>query len=594
MALSKEQIDQLGLDLIYQPGGGGYQEKYYGGYQGVQHEIDAGTVSYLTGLGYTPRTINAAQGSGYSSSGGNTIDSAFLDNAYSQIAAKQATNNQLAEATAANQAAGNYVGAPQVGGENVAQQQSNLQALQAPAGTPGAALQGALQQNPNLTPEQQYQASLQGTATPGATAVDPNQPQTQTNAVQYDPSTGQPIGDATLTGQQVGGRLGTMQFGRVGNDVYEIMSDGSRRKVTEAEFNQKLRAQGLNLDVLPQLDLNNNLGDTPGGMPGTEFNADGTPKGPTDFLSDYKNTIKELGLNDIKAEFEKTKKEYIDLQNKKNEEIADINDNPWLSEGIRVKEVQKINDKYELKENTLSNLQKTYEAMYEEGLAQAKFIATGLQEDRNKMLDLALKREEAEGDLPPGAIGEYVFAVSQGYNGSFIDYQNQDANRKASTTNGLTDAIKSIQLQLLQKELETGKPPTDAQRSLAGFASRIEQTNPIFSTLEKSIVGMNYASFITQLNSPTSYLQSDNIQQYVQASRNFINAVLRRESGAVISPTEFAEARQQYLPQPGDSAGNLAQKKANRDLILNSYSTGSGNAYQSVDSLLGGSNPLGL
>lgn len=412
----------------------------------------------------------------------------------------------------------------------------------------------------------------------------------QTNAI--DPATGQPM-DATLSGQQVGGRLGTMQFGRVGNDVFEIMSDGSRRKVTEAEFSQKLRMQGLNLDVLPQLDLNDNISDTPGGT-GSGVNLDGTPKGPSDFITDYKNTIKDLGLSDIKAEFEKTKQEYIDLRNKKNGEIADINDNPWLSEGLRLEEIEKINTKYELKENTISNLQKTYESMYEEGIAQAKFIATGLQEDRNKMLDLALKREEAEGDLPPGAIGEYVFALSQGYMGSFMDYQNEDANRKASTTNGLTDAIKSIQLQLLQKELETGKPPTDAQRSLGGFASRIEQSNPIFSTLEKSIVGMSYPSFLAQINSPTSYLQSGSIQQYVQASRNFINAVLRRESGAVISPTEFAEARKQYLPEPGDDANNLAQKKANRDLILSSYQTGAGSAYQSVDSLLGGDNPLGI
>ena len=37
--------------------------------------------------------------------------------------------------------------------------------------------------------------------------------------------------------------------------------------------------------------------------------------------------------------------------------------------------------------------------MYQEGLAQAKFLTSGIQEDRNKMLDLALKREEAMYDL---------------------------------------------------------------------------------------------------------------------------------------------------------------------------------------------------
>ena len=49
-------------------------------------------------------------------------------------------------------------------------------------------------------------------------------------------------------------------------------------------------------------------------------------------------------------------------------------------------------------------------------------------------------------------------------------------------------------------------------------------------------------------------------QQIEQAQRNFINAVLRRESGAVISPEEFDNARKRVLPQPGDEPASIAQK----------------------------------
>lgn len=206
------------------------------------------------------------------------------------------------------------------------------------------------------------------------------------------------IAQGTTQPLQVGGKFGTQQFGRMGNDVYEIMSDGSRRKVTEAEFNQKLKAQGLNLDVLPQLDLNDNVDDTPGGA-STEFNEDGTMAGPSDFLTDYKNIISELGLTDIKGEFEKNKKAYEDLLNTKNEEILEVNNDPWLSASVRKLKTDKINARYEAKENTISNLMKYNESLYEEGLAQAKFIATGIQIDRNKLLDIALKREEALADL---------------------------------------------------------------------------------------------------------------------------------------------------------------------------------------------------
>lgn len=61
---------------------------------------------------------------------------------------------------------------------------------------------------------------------------------------------------------------------------------------------------------------------------------------------------------------------------------------------------------------------------------------------------------------------------------------------------------------------------------------------------------------------------SDKQQQVEQAQRDFINAILRRESGAVISPQEFDNAQKQYFAQPGDSQAVLAQKKANRQTAI--------------------------
>lgn len=57
---------------------------------------------------------------------------------------------------------------------------------------------------------------------------------------------------------------------------------------------------------------------------------------------------------------------------------------------------------------------------------------------------------------------------------------------------------------------------------------------------------------------------TDSEQMIEQAQRDFINAVLRRESGASIAPAEFSNARIQYFPQPGDSPEVIKQKAANR------------------------------
>tara|TARA_R100001530_G_scaffold34938_1_gene27299 strand:+ start:2308 stop:2460 length:153 start_codon:yes stop_codon:yes gene_type:complete len=47
-----------------------------------------------------------------------------------------------------------------------------------------------------------------------------------------------------------------------------------------------------------------------------------------------------------------------------------------------------------------------------------------------------------------------------------------------------------------------------------------------------------------------NFLKGDVVRQQKQTERDFVNAVLRRESGAAISGSEFRTARKQYLPQP--------------------------------------------
>jgi len=57
-------------------------------------------------------------------------------------------------------------------------------------------------------------------------------------------------------------------------------------------------------------------------------------------------------------------------------------------------------------------------------------------------------------------------------------------------------------------------------------------------------------------------------QKTIQARVNFITAVLRKESGASISPTEFATAEKNYFPSPGDPKAIVEQKQKARELAI--------------------------
>ena len=76
-----------------------------------------------------------------------------------------------------------------------------------------------------------------------------------------------------------------------------------------------------------------------------------------------------------------------------------------------------------------------------------------------------------------------------------------------------------------------------------------------------------------------SSLQSPQGQRFYQASRNFIAAVLRKESGAAISDGEYTNGLKQYFPRVGDGPEVLKQKEALRESAIKGMVNVSGDAF---------------
>lgn len=63
-------------------------------------------------------------------------------------------------------------------------------------------------------------------------------------------------------------------------------------------------------------------------------------------------------------------------------------------------------------------------------------------------------------------------------------------------------------------------------------------------------------------------LKSSQRQRFEQSMRQFVNAVLRRESGAAIPETELANYTKQYFPSFGDSEDTRLQKQSARRVAI--------------------------
>ena len=122
---------------------------------------------------------------------------------------------------------------------------------------------------------------------------------------------------------------------------------------------------------------------------------------------------------------------------------------------------------------------------------------------------------------------------------------------------------------------------TQQQYTDAGFAERMAAANGIMEDLAKRGTKGNTAASRWANSSlvPNEMIPGESLQLQ-QAQRDFVNAQLRRESGAAISESEFDNARKQYFPQPGDSDAVVAQKKEARERAQQNMGRGAGGAYR--------------
>ncbi len=123
------------------------------------------------------------------------------------------------------------------------------------------------------------------------------------------------------------------------------------------------------------------------------------------------------------------------------------------------------------------------------------------------------------------------------------------------------------------------KPLNESQGAATNFGSRAMRAHEQMSALEAAGDGSpgSIKRFMTaatpglgmgldeSMGTLTNWTQSKEQQLAEQAQRNFITAVLRKESGASISPGEFSTAAQIYFPQPNDTAEVKLQKKQTRE-----------------------------
>lgn len=161
------------------------------------------------------------------------------------------------------------------------------------------------------------------------------------------------------------------------------------------------------------------------------------------------------------------------------------------------------------------------------------------------------------------------------------------------------------------------KPLNEAQGNATAYGMRMAEANKIITDLEKKgvtntgairsaisgtvgltpFVGEKLGESVSAMMNPLPGFMggpSSEQQQVDQARRNFITAVLRKESGAAISPAEFSNEEKKYFPQAGDTADVIAQKQAARNLAIQAMTVQAGPQGARQIPTSNANDPLGL
>jgi len=152
-----------------------------------------------------------------------------------------------------------------------------------------------------------------------------------------------------------------------------------------------------------------------------------------------------------------------------------------------------------------------------------------------------------------------------------------------------------------------GTAMTESQSNATAYGMRMKEANAILDDLSKKgvlkgaviegtpLIGGALGQALPSVLGGTSAAQ----QQVNQAKSNFITAVLRKESGAVISDSEFDREDKKYFPQINDNAAVIKQKENARKLAIKAIEVQAGPGAKSIQQLqpsVGGgvdtSNPL--
>jgi hypothetical protein len=115
---------------------------------------------------------------------------------------------------------------------------------------------------------------------------------------------------------------------------------------------------------------------------------------------------------------------------------------------------------------------------------------------------------------------------------------------------------------------------TEQQSKDVGFYNRGQKLLPRLEQQDQALT--DPASAVG--GSISNYLKSDDYRRAEQTGRELLAVILRKDTGAAVTPSEMEQYSSIYLPKPGDDAATIQQKRVARQTAMDGLRMGLGTA----------------
>lgn len=180
----------------------------------------------------------------------------------------------------------------------------------------------------------------------------------------------------------------------------------------------------------------------------------------------------------------------------------------------------------------------------------------------------------------PGATGAPATVTDA--NGKVLTVpQGQDPKKfREHVTTATADAMAGKSTEVQANATQFANRMEDAEKNLAGVEPDIA-AGGFGVNVDRMLRGVTEGQYNPIPRGATNWGVSDKYQKFEQAKSQFVTALLRKESGAAISATEFDRYDKEFFPQMGDSADVIRQKQNARKVAIEAMKKAAGPVYRS-------------